>query len=121
MKKIKFLSCAFLAAIMALGFTSCEKENFNTQTDVDIDVPVINIPGVVLPPSYQPGDAVLSIQPTVIANINGLSTTVTNEAKITYNGESELKYEVNCGFRNLGVSVFNSISSTIIFSSVIVS
>lgn len=92
MNKIKFLSCAVMAAFFALGITSCEKENFTPE--VDIEAPDINIPDVVVPEGYKPGDAVVSITPQVIAVINGVTKTVTNEATITYNGKEKLEYTV---------------------------
>lgn len=74
MKKIKFLSIATMVAFMALGLSSCEKENFRNDYDVDIDAPVI--------PEASP--AVVSINPNVIAFINGSAKNVTNEASISY-------------------------------------
>ncbi len=72
MKKIKFLGCAFMAAIMALGFTSCEKENF------------INGNEIVIPtPEAEP--AVVVINPSVIGFINGVPTDITKDAKIEFN------------------------------------
>lgn len=92
MNKIKFLSCAVMAAFFALGITSCEKENFTPE--VDIEAPDINIPDIDVPEGYKPGDAVVSITPQVVAVINGVTKTVTNEATITYNGKEELEYTV---------------------------
>ena len=74
MKKIKFLSIATMVAFMALGLSSCEKENFRTEYDVDIEAPVI--------PDAAP--AVVSINPNVLAFINGNAKNVTNEAEITF-------------------------------------
>ncbi|MBQ8601303.1 MAG: DUF3869 domain-containing protein [Bacteroides sp.] len=96
MKKIKFLSCAALAAFMAFGLASCEKENFSTDTNVTVTPPTINIPGIEIPDGYQPGDAVVSIQPTVNALINGTINNVTEKATIKFNGV-EKKYEVLTG------------------------
>ena len=94
MKKIKFLSCIAMAAFMAIGFTSCEKENFNTDTNVTVTPPTINIPG--LPESYKPGDAVVSIQPSVNALINGEISNVTAAATIKF-GDVEKKNYVITG------------------------
>lgn len=96
MKKIKLLSCAVMAAFMAFGLTSCEKENFNTDTDITVTPPTINIPGIEIPEGYKPGDAVVSIQPKVNALINGTITNVTEKATIKINGQ-EKKYEVITG------------------------
>lgn len=93
MKKIKFLSCAAMVAFMAMGLTSCEKENFNTDTNVTVNVPTINIPGITIPEGYKPGDAVVAIQPKVNALINGEITNVTSEATIKIGGETA-KYKV---------------------------
>ena len=90
MNKIKFLSSAVMAAFFALGLTSCEKEDF--KTDVDINVPEVEVPDVELPEGYKPGDAVLTIQPTVIAVIDGEIKNVTNESKITFNGKDKFEY-----------------------------
>lgn len=95
MNKIKFLSCAVMAAFFAMGITSCEKENFDTK--VDIDTPTIQIPGVDTPEGYKPGDAVVSITPQVLAVINGEMKNVTNEATVTYNGKEKLEYTVTDG------------------------
>lgn len=94
MNKIKFLSCAVMAAFFALGITSCEKENFTPE--VDIEAPDINIGDIEHPEGYQPGDAVIAITPQVIAIINGETKVVTNEATITYNGKEKVgeAYEV---------------------------
>ena len=85
--KAKVLSCAVMAAFFALGMTSCEKENFTP--NVNIDAPEVEIPEVVVPEGYKPGDAVVSIQPTVLAVINGETKNVTEDENttITYNGE----------------------------------
>jgi len=68
MKKIKFLSFAVMAAFMALGLTSCEKEDFRTNLKVDIDAPA----------------AVVSIQPNVIAFVNGVAKNVTDVATVNF-------------------------------------
>ena len=83
-----------MAAFMAIGFTSCEKENFNTDTNVTVTPPTINIPG--LPESYKPGDAVVSIQPSVNALINGEISNVTATATIKF-GDVEKKNYVITG------------------------
>lgn len=75
MKKIKFLSIATMVAFMAMGLSSCEKENFRSEFDVEVDAPVI--------PDAAP--AVVSINPNVLAFINGSAKNVTSEADITYN------------------------------------
>lgn len=87
MNKIKFLACAVMAAFFALGITSCEKENF--APNVDIEAP--NYPEVEIPEGYQPGDAAISVTPQVFAVINGEIKNVTNDATITitYNGEAK--------------------------------
>ena len=96
MKKVKFLSFAALAACFAMTLASCEKENFTTDVEApSVNVPTITIPGITLPEGYQPGQAVIAIQPTVIGFINGETKTITDECTITYNGESEFKYEPN--------------------------
>lgn len=96
MKKIKFLSCAAMAAFFAMSLTSCEKENFTTDVEApEVNVPTITIPGITIPEGYKPGDAVLSIQPTVVGFINGKAQVITDECEITYNGESTFKYTVN--------------------------
>ena len=74
MKKIKFLSCAFMAAIMALGFTSCEKESFINGGNTSIVIPT---------PEAEP--AVVVINPSVIGFINGVPTDITKDAKIEFN------------------------------------
>ena len=87
MNKIKFLSCAVMAAFFAMGITSCEKENFDTK--VDVENPTITIPGVT---PENPGDAAVAINPTVMAVINGEISDVTSKATITYNGKAALDY-----------------------------
>lgn len=96
MKKINFLSCAVIAAFMAVSFTACEKENFTSE--VEVETPEINVGGIEIPEGYKPGDAILSVQPTVIAIINGNPENVTSQSKITYNGKDKLEYTVesNC-------------------------
>ena len=71
MKKIKFFGCAVLAAMMSWGLTSCEKENFNVGGDIDITIP-------------EAADAVVVINPNVIAFINGVPTNITEEATIDF-------------------------------------
>ena len=71
MKKINFLSCAILAAAFTLGLSSCEKEDFRNDYDVDIEVP-------------EASNAVVSISPSVIAFVNGSAKNVTNEADIQF-------------------------------------
>lgn len=93
MNKIKFLSCAVMAAFFAMGITSCEKENFDTK--VDIDTPTIEIPGVTPSEPIKPGAAVVAINPSVVAVINGKISDVTSDATVTYNGEEALKYTTN--------------------------
>lgn len=95
MKKIKFLSCAAMAAFMAFGLASCEKEDFTTKVEADVQAPTITIPGITFPEGYKPGDAVVSIQPTVVGFINGTAQVITDECTITYNGEPSFKYTVN--------------------------
>lgn len=96
MKKIKFLSCAAVAAFFAISLTSCEKENFTTDVEApEVNVPTITIPGVDIPEGYQPGDAVIAIQPSVIGFINGEAKTITDKCKITYNGKDKFEYTVN--------------------------
>lgn len=92
MNKFKFLSCAVMAAFFAMGITSCEKENF--APNVDIEAPEVIIPDIPTPETWKPGDAVLAIQPTVIAVINGEIKDVTSDAKVTFNGEEKLSYTV---------------------------
>ena len=65
MKKIKFLSIAAMVAFMALGLSSCEKEDFRTNLTVNVDA----------------APAVVYIQPTVIAFVNGVAKDVTAEAE----------------------------------------
>ena len=92
MNKFKFLSCAVMAAFFAMGITSCEKENFAPNVDIEApDTPVIEFPDIEIP---QLGDAVISIQPQVVAIINGKITNVTKDATITYNGKEKLEYNV---------------------------
>ena len=93
MNKFKFLSCAVMAAFFAMGITSCEKEDFNTK--VDIDTPTITIPGIDTPEDWKPGNAVVAINPSVIAVIDGSISDVTGIATVTYNGEEGLKYTTN--------------------------
>lgn len=96
MKKIKFLSCTAMAVFMALSLASCEKENFTTDVEApEVNVPTIELPGIDLPEDYEPGDAVIAIQPTVIGFINGEAKNITNECTITYDGKSDFTYTVN--------------------------
>ena len=71
MRKIKFLGCAILATLMSLSFTSCEKENDNVGGDIEIEIP-------------QAADAVVVINPSVIAFINGVPADITEEATISF-------------------------------------
>ena len=95
MNKLKFLGSAVMAAFMAFNLASCEKESFTTETDVTVTPPTITIPGINLEdiPQYQPGNAVVAIQPTVNALINGIVTDVTSKATIKIAGK-EQKYFV---------------------------
>lgn len=96
MKKIKFLSIATMVAFMTLGLSSCEKENFTVESpEIDVEIPEINIGGVEIPEGYKPGDALVSIQPSVIAFINGQVATVTDETTFTFDGKSALEYTTN--------------------------
>lgn len=92
MNKFKFLSSAVMAAFFAFGLASCEKENFSTKTEVDVNTPTINIPGVDLPGEYKPGDAVISIQPTVWAILDGELQNVTAASTLTFNDEAMKTY-----------------------------
>lgn len=113
MKKIKFLSCAALAAFMAFGLASCEKENFNTDANVTVTTPTINIPGIEIPDSYKPGDAVVSIQPSVNALVNGEILKVTDKAIVKFNGEeSDKKYKVLTGQTIAAQEIAISVSYT---------
>ena len=56
-----------MVALMTLGLSSCEKENFS----MDIEIP-------------QASPAVVSISPNVVAFIDGSAQNVTNEATISY-------------------------------------
>lgn len=96
MNKIKLFGCALMGAFMAFNLASCEKENFSTSTDVTVTPPTINIPGVEMPDTYQPGDAVVSIQPIVNALINGSISNVTESATIKIGGKTT-KYDVITG------------------------
>ena len=96
MKKIKFLCCTALVAFMAFGLASCEKENFNTENNVTVTPPTIIIPGIEIPERYEPGDAIIAIQPKVNAFINGSIINVTEDAIIKINGETK-KHEVLTG------------------------
>ena len=69
MKKNKFLSIAVMAAFMALGLSSCEKENFRYE---NINVEINAAP------------AKVEFQPTVILVMNGVATNVTNEIEPEY-------------------------------------
>ena len=96
MKKIKFLSCAAMAAFFAMSLTSCEKENFTTDVEApEVNVPTITIPGITIPEGYKPGDAVVAIQPTIIGFISGEAKTITDACEITYNGKKTFEYTVN--------------------------
>lgn len=75
MKSIKFLSYVAVAAFMVMGLASCEKEDFRNDLDVDIEAPEIP----------EASAAVVSINPSVIAFINGSAKNVTNEATISFN------------------------------------
>lgn len=90
MNKIKFLGSAFMAAFFAFSLASCEKENFKTEVDYEQ-------PDVIIPDDEpeKKGDAVISVQPTVWALIDGNINNVTSDSKITYNGKAKLEYTVN--------------------------
>lgn len=90
MNKFKFLGSTLMAAFFAFGLASCEKEDFNTKVDIEGDEVII--------PGDEPdkkGDAVISVQPTVWALIDGEISNVTSESTITYNGKTKLEYTVN--------------------------
>lgn len=105
MKKIKFLSFAAMAAFIAMGLTSCEKEDFNNEVEApEVNIPTITIPGVDIPEGYKPGDAVIAIQPTVIGFISvtegwndteSAAQNITEDCKITYNGAENFTYTTN--------------------------
>lgn len=88
--KIKFLSYVAVAALFAMGITSCEEEDFNTKVDTEVTPPSITIPG--LPEGYKPGDAVISIQPSVWAIIDGNIQNVTAVATIKFDGAEQKVY-----------------------------
>lgn len=90
MNKFKFLGSALMTAFFAFSLASCEKEDFNTKVDIEGDEIII--------PGDEPdkkGDAVISVQPTVWALIDGEISNVTSESTITYNGKTKLEYTVN--------------------------
>lgn len=113
MNKIKLFGCALMGAFMAFNLASCEKENFSTSTDVTVTPPTINIPGVEMPETYQPGDAVVSIQPTVNALINGSISNVTESATIKIGGKTT-KYDVITGKTIAAQEITISVSYTVV-------
>lgn len=115
MNKFKFLSSAVMAAFFALGLASCEKEDFKTDVNTDVNAPTLNIPGVDLPESYKPGDAVVSIQPTVWAVINGEVQNVTALTTIKFNGVEMDSYTKTSatGFAAMTVKVAATYEATV--------
>ena len=115
MNKFKFLSSAVMAAFFAFGLTSCEKEDFNTKVDTNVDIPSIEIPGVTLPDSYKPGDAVISIQPTVWALIDGNLQNATAASTLTFNDEAMKTYTKTSadGFAAMTVKVVATYVATL--------
>ena len=115
MNKLKFLSSAVMAVFFAFGLTSCEKEDFNTKVDTDVDIPSIEIPGVTLPDSYKPGDAVISIQPTVWALIDGNLQNATAASTLTFNDEAMKTYTKTSadGFAAMTVKVVATYVATL--------
>lgn len=95
MNKFKFFGSTLMAAVFALGLASCEKEDFKTEVKPEVNAPTINIPGVNPDedlPNYEKGDAVISIQPSVWAYIDGVLQDVTATSTITFNGEERKTY-----------------------------
>ena len=115
MNKFKFLSSAVMAAFFAFGLASCEKENFSTKTEVDVNTPTINIPGVDLGGEYKPGDAVISIQPTVWAILDGELQNVTAASTLTFNDEAMKTYTKTSadGFAAMTVKVVATYVATL--------
>ena len=122
MNKFKFLSSAVMAAFFAFGLASCEKENFSTKTEVDVNTPTINIPGVDLPGEYKPGDAVISIQPTVWAILDGELQNVTAASTLTFNDEAMKTYTKTSadGFAAMTVKVVATYVAVAIFTPTLV-
>ena len=115
MNKFKFLSSAVMAAFFAFGLASCEKEDFKTDVNPEINAPTINIPGVDLPDSYKPGDAVVSIQPTVWAVINGEVQNVTALTTIKFNDVEMDSYTKtsSTGFAAMTVKIAATYEATV--------
>jgi len=115
MNKFKFFGCALMAALFAFSFASCEKEDFKTDVDTDVNAPSINIPGVDLPDSYKPGDAVISIQPTVWAVINGEIQNVTALSTLKFNDVEMDSYTKTSatGFAAMTVKIAASYEATV--------
>ena len=115
MIKFKFLSSAVMAAFFAFGLASCEKEDFKTDVNPEINAPTINIPGVDLPDSYKPGDAVVSIQPTVWAVINGEVQNVTALTTIKFNDVEMDSYTKtsSTGFAAMTVKIAATYEATV--------
>ena len=115
MNKFKFLSSAVMAAFFAFGLASCEKEDFKTDVNPEINAPTINIPGVDLPDSYKPGDAVVSIQPTVWAVINGEVKNVTALTTIKFNDVEMDSYTKtsSTGFAAMTVKIAATYEATV--------
>ena len=110
MNKFKFFGSTLMAAVFALGLASCEKEDFKTEVKPEVNAPTINIPGVDIPsdlPNYVVGDAVISIQPSVWAVIDGKVQDVTAVATISFNGEEKATYTASSkdGFAAMTVEI----------------
>ena len=104
-----------MAAFFAFGLASCEKEDFKTDVNPEINAPTINIPGVDLPDSYKPGDAVVSIQPTVWAVINGEVKNVTALTTIKFNDVEMDSYTKtsSTGFAAMTVKIAATYEATV--------
>ena len=118
MNKLKFFGCALMAVLFAFSMASCEEENFNTTVDPEVNIPPITIPGVDIEtelPDYNPGDAVISIQPTVWAFIDGKVDNVTALATIKFNGVEKKTYNASSatGFEAMTIKITASYDATV--------